>query len=98
MTKLAEAARASSWGRALDRKELLRVESEMVERAVSAGGYVCRKREPVNHWVGVIDGLVKLGTVSAEGKAATLAGVPSGGWFGEGSLLKAEPRRYDAIA
>jgi CRP-like cAMP-binding protein len=27
-----------------------------------------------------------------------LTGVPSSGWFGEGSLLKEEPRRYDAVA
>jgi hypothetical protein len=32
-------------------------------------GYVCRKGETVNHWLGVIDGLVKLGAVSAEGQA-----------------------------
>jgi CRP/FNR family cyclic AMP-dependent transcriptional regulator len=98
MTTLAEAVRASIWGRALRPEERLRVELEVIERTVPAGGYVCRKGEPVNHWIGVIDGLVKLGTVSAEGKAATLAGVPSGGWFGEGSLLKSEPRRYDAVA
>lgn len=56
MTRVAEAVRASIWGRALEPKELLR------------------------------------------GKAATLTGVPTGGWFGEGSLLKSEPRRYDAVA
>jgi CRP-like cAMP-binding protein len=98
MTTLAEAVRASMWSRALDPKELLRVESEIAERAVPAGGYVCRKGEPVNHWIGVLEGLLKLGTVSAEGKAATLTGVPAGGWFGEGSLLRSEPRRYDAVA
>ncbi|MCX8004530.1 MAG: Crp/Fnr family transcriptional regulator, partial [Burkholderiaceae bacterium] len=25
-------------------------------------------------------------------------GIPAGGWFGEGSLLKTEPRRYDIVA
>lgn len=72
--------------------------AETLVRAVPAGGYACRKGEPVGHWIGVIEGLVKLGTVSPQGKAATLTGVPAGGWFGEGSLLKSEPRRYDAIA
>jgi len=28
----------------------------------------------------------------------SFTGVPPGGWFGEGSLLKYEPRRYDASA
>ena len=29
---------------------------------------------------------------------ASLTGVPSGGWIGEGSLLKREQRRYDVVA
>jgi CRP-like cAMP-binding protein len=98
MTALGEALRAAIWAKALGAGELARVEAELSERAVPAGGYVCRKGEPVNHWVGVIDGLLKLGTISASGKPATLTGVPAGGWFGEGSLLKDEPRRYDAVA
>ena len=36
--------------------------------------------------------------VSPEGKATTFIGVPSGGWFGEGTLLKNEPWPYDAVA
>jgi CRP-like cAMP-binding protein len=65
---------------------------------VAAGGFVCRKGEPVEHWIGVVEGLVKLSIDSPEGKTATLTGVSAGGWFGEGSLLKTEPRRYDAVA
>jgi CRP/FNR family cyclic AMP-dependent transcriptional regulator len=87
--------RSTIWGQALQPQELARVEAQISERAVPAGGYVCRKGEPVNHWIGIIDGLVELGTVSLSGKEATLTGVPSsGGCFGEGSLLKEEPRRY----
>jgi CRP-like cAMP-binding protein len=95
---LDEALHSSLWSQALDATELARVQRELVERTVPQGGYVCRKGEPVTHWVGVIDGLVKLSIESPQGKAATLAGVPSGGWFGEGSMLKTEPRRYDAVA
>jgi CRP/FNR family cyclic AMP-dependent transcriptional regulator len=95
---LDEALRAAIWSQALDPAELARVRQEVVERTVPQGGYVCRRGEPVAYWIGVIDGLVKLSIVSPEGKAATLTGVPSGGWFGEGSLLKTEPRRYDAVA
>ena len=59
---------------------------------------LCRRGEQAEHWIGVIDGLVKIGTVSVEGKAVTFIGVPPGGWFGEGALLKQEVRRYDAVA
>jgi CRP-like cAMP-binding protein len=95
---LDEALRISPWCQALGADELARVRQELVERTVPQGGFVCRKGEPVMHWVGVVEGLVKLSIVSPEGKAATLVGVPSGGWFGEGSMLKTEPRRYDAVA
>jgi CRP-like cAMP-binding protein len=65
---------------------------------LSAGGFACRKGEPVEYWIGVIEGLLKLSIDSPEGRTATLTGIPAGGWFGEGSLLKTEPRRYDAVA
>jgi CRP-like cAMP-binding protein len=70
----------------------------VTEYEVPAGGYVCRKGQPVNAWLGVVSGLVKLGSVSPEGKMVTYTGVTAGGWFGEGSLLKNELRRYDAVA
>ena len=59
---------------------------------------VLRKGEPAAHWIGVLDGLLKLSNVSPEGKMVTIAGIPAGGWFGEGSLLKDEPRQYDVVA
>ena len=59
---------------------------------------MCRKGEAVEAWVGVVDGLVKMANVSADGKPTSFVGVGSGGWFGEGSLLKDEPRRYDIVA
>ncbi len=34
----------------------------------------------------------------ASGKTASYTGIAAGGWFGEGSMLKQEPRRYDVIA
>jgi len=49
-------------------------------------------------WTGVASGLIKLSTVSRTGKAVTLAGVRAGGWFGEGTILKDEPRQYDLVA
>jgi CRP/FNR family transcriptional regulator, cyclic AMP receptor protein len=32
------------------------------------------------------------------GKSVSFEGVTTGGWFGEGSLLKTEARKYDAVA
>ena len=86
------------WAQQLTEELRRRVLAETAIRDVPAGGFVCRKGDPVEHWPGVLDGLVKLASVSPEGKSVSFTGVPTGGWFGEGSLLKSEPRRYDAIA
>jgi CRP/FNR family transcriptional regulator, cyclic AMP receptor protein len=75
-----------------------RVIAETSIRTVPASGSVCHKGEPPEHWIGVLRGLVKIVTVSPEGRSISFIGVPSGGWFGEGSLLKRERRRYDGIA
>ena len=86
------------WLKALSVEELQRVASEVTEEKVPSGGYVCRRGEDVTSWIGVVDGLVKMSNPSPEGKRTTLTGVPTGEWFGEGSLLKDAPRRDDILA
>lgn len=86
------------WARSLTAEQMARVEAEVVERKVLAGCYVCRKGDPVEHWIGVVEGLLKMSSVSPEGKTVTFTGMLNGGWFGEGSALKTEPRKYDVIA
>ena len=56
------------------------------------------KGDAVEHWLGVVDGLVKMASNWSSGKTTSFVGLSSGGWFGEGSLMKDEPRRYDVIA
>jgi CRP/FNR family transcriptional regulator, cyclic AMP receptor protein len=69
-------------------------------RVVTAfpGERVCRLGAPANYWFGVIDGLLKMSNDSATGTPLTFAGLPSGAWFGEGTLLKHESYRYNAEA
>ncbi|MFO1284717.1 MAG: Crp/Fnr family transcriptional regulator [Burkholderiales bacterium] len=97
-TPLRRMLESSAWARALSPPDLDRVESETLVRSCPAGGLVVRKGDPVEHWIGVIDGLAKMANVSADGKPMSFTGLPAGAWFGEGSLLKDEPRRYDAVA
>src|SRR5215467_8527329 len=89
---------AMQWVEGLTAELRRRVLTETKMRRVKSGAFVCKKGEPVLNWVGVIDGLVKISSVSRQGKTVSFTGIPSGGWFGEGSLLKNEPRRYDAVA
>lgn len=98
MQTLQDMLAASLWAKRLTPEQMRRVAAETVEKSVPAQGFVCRRGEHVQHWIGVIDGLVKMTNLSADGKPTTFTGVPSGGWFSEGSLLKDEPRRYDIVA
>ena len=66
------------------------VESLQVSDA-QAGDFVCRVGKPVTYWFGVIEGLLKMSADNAQGLTMTFAGVPPGGWFGEGTALKREP-------
>ncbi|MBI2745562.1 MAG: Crp/Fnr family transcriptional regulator [Burkholderiales bacterium] len=59
------------------------------------GDLVCRIGRPVTYWFGVVDGLLKMSSENAEGQAMTFAGLPPGGWFGEGTVLKRESYRYN---
>ena len=95
---LLEHLRATIWSRTLTPAEMARVEAECSEHSVPKGGYVCRKGEALTSWIGIIDGLVKMNNFSPSGKSVTFTGVPAGGWFGEGSLLKDDKRKYDVIA
>jgi CRP-like cAMP-binding protein len=98
MRTLPELVESSLWAGTLTPEQRSRVLAESNSRACPAGSLVCHKGEPVDHWIGVIDGLVKMANVSADGKPTSFTGIPAGGWFGEGSLLKTEPRRYDIVA
>ena len=88
----------AAWARQLTPEQLHRVERETREERFAADSVVCREGEPAEHWVGVIDGMVKVDTVTSDGRSTTFIGVSTGGWLGEGSLLKRESRPYEVVA
>jgi CRP/FNR family transcriptional regulator, cyclic AMP receptor protein len=98
MTARGDTAEAPSWADELNEQELDRALRGITEKHFAKGSYVCHRDDRLDHWTGVVDGLVKISAISAGGKAMTFAGVGAGGWFGEGSVLKNEPRRYDVVA
>lgn len=53
----------------------------------------------VEGWHAVISGLVMLRSSGATAqRASAFIGIPDGEWFGEGSAMKPEPRKYDVVA
>jgi len=89
---------AAAWFRVLNAEQQSRVERDLSVQQVVAGSIIERKGELAQAWIGVLAGLVKVSVGNAEGKVASLTGVPAGGWIGEGSLLKREDRKYDIVA
>jgi CRP-like cAMP-binding protein len=87
------------WLGRLDAPERDRVVADLRVLNVEAGQLVCRVGRPVTYWFGVLDGLLKMSNDSSGlGMPITFTGVPPGGWFGEGTVLKREPYRYNIQA
>ncbi len=89
---------AAAWFHMLTPEQQARVERDTQVLNYPASSTIERRGEPAQVWLGVISGLVKVSVGNADGKIASLTGVPAGGWIGEGSLLKREHRRYDVVA
>jgi CRP-like cAMP-binding protein len=86
------------WADSITDAEAQRVLRGMSTRTYAAGAYICHRGDRFDHWTGVVTGVVKISAISASGKAMTFAGVAPGGWFGEGTVLKGEARKYDLVA
>ena len=65
---------------------------------VAPGELLCRVGRPATYWFGVIDGLLKMSNDTALGIPITFTGLPPGGWFGEGTVIKREAYRYNIQA
>ena len=86
------------WWPVLQPQERETVSRVLVVGDADPGDYVCRMGRAPTYWFGVVDGLLKMNTDSADGASMTLAGLPPGGWFGEGTAIKREPYRYNVQA
>jgi CRP/FNR family transcriptional regulator, cyclic AMP receptor protein len=90
--------RIAAWSRELNEQEIEVARAGIVEKSYGANEYIFMRGDAFDYWTGVVTGLARMSTVSSGGKAATFAGLTAGAWFGEGSVLKNEPRRYDVVA
>jgi CRP/FNR family transcriptional regulator, cyclic AMP receptor protein len=86
------------WWLLLDEAQRERVAADMEVAEAEPGEFLCRIGRPATLWFGVVEGLLKMSNDSAIGPPITFTGVPSGAWFGEGTLLKRESYRYNIEA
>jgi CRP/FNR family transcriptional regulator, cyclic AMP receptor protein len=89
---------SSAWYPRLDGAAQRQVLSTTLERAVGVGEALIRHGETAIWWYGVLEGVVKWSTGSADGRSVSLGGMTIGSWFGEGSLLRGKPIQADIVA
>ncbi len=75
----------------------LAIEAVVVSQA-QPGDHICRFGHSPTYWFGLVDGLLKMSTDGPSGSSITFTGLSPGGWFGEGTMLKREPYRYNVQA
>ncbi|MBB5391513.1 MULTISPECIES: Crp/Fnr family transcriptional regulator [unclassified Herbaspirillum] len=88
----------SRWPSTLTAGQMDRLRQDIYERAYPSGAIIFPRGSLADHWFGLIEGMIKVDTVSPDGRSTTFAGVPGGAWFGEGAVLKNEPRPYSIVA
>ncbi len=86
------------WLDTLSADERQRAVDDLRVVEVQRGELLCRVGRPASFWLGVVDGLLKMSNDTALGVPITFTGIPPGGWFGEGTVLKHEPYRYNIQA
>ena len=90
--------RGIPWLAALQTAERERVIDYIKVGDAEPGDLLCRVGRPATYWFGVIEGLLKMSSDTAQGQTMTFSGLPPGGWFGEGTVLKRETYRYNIQA
>jgi len=89
---------AIPWLRCLSREQRERTLADLRVVDTQPGDFICKIGRPANLWFGVLDGLMKMSNDASVGVSITFTGIPSGAWFGEGTLLKRESYRYNVEA
>ena len=75
-----------------------RVIADVYDSRHGKGEIVVQVGDPTRSWIYVADGLLKVSAIDRSGRMIMFTGVSRGGWFGEGSVIKRELRRYDIYA
>jgi CRP/FNR family transcriptional regulator, cyclic AMP receptor protein len=90
--------RFAAWSRELTEPELEIARAGIVEKSYRADEFIFMRGDQFDYWTGIVSGLARMGIVSRGGKAISFTGLTAGSWFGEGTVLKNEARRYDVVA
>ncbi|QTN28611.1 Crp/Fnr family transcriptional regulator [Rhodoferax sp. AJA081-3] len=89
---------AQTWFKALPLEQQDTIETEVFTLTAERGQTLLQANERTQGWYGVLRGLVIISAPAHVGRRSDFLGVAAGEWFGEGSALKDEVRRYQVVA
>ena len=89
---------AQPWFASVPAAMQARLRSEVFAAQGNKGDVMLPAGSAVEGWHAVLSGLVMLQSPTSHRRSSAFIGVPDGDWFGEGSALKPEPRRYNVVA
>jgi CRP-like cAMP-binding protein len=67
-------------------------------RALADGEMLYEKDRAADAWYGIVEGAVRLGASTCDGRQGLLTFLEPGNWFGDTSLFDGMPRPHDAVA
>lgn len=88
----------SSWRGCLTDDEAARVKRDSCVRVFETGAIVRPAGEPHRHWLGVMDGMLKVEVSNDDGDGTTLMCAPQGVWLDGCAMLTDAPRRHQVVA
>lgn len=65
---------------------------------LARAGVLYRKGHPESAFYAIVRGLIKISSVTPDGREGILALIEAGNWFSESTLLDGQPNPYDATA
>lgn len=89
---------AQPWFASLTLDEQAQLQAEISTFTARKGEVLLAQGQRADGWYAVLSGLVLLESEAEGNRRSAFIGMPDGEWFGEGSALKNEPRRYNVVA
>ncbi len=88
----------AAWYMQLDAPVRASILAQAREISLDAGGYLFGVGERPRGWYGVIEGLLTWKALDENGRSLSMAGFSAGSWFGEATMIRAQPYEYHVTA
>ncbi|AQV96602.1 cyclic nucleotide-binding domain-containing protein [Cupriavidus necator] len=88
----------AAWSAGLSDEQLDRVKQDASVQRYLAGEVVCQRGSTPQHWLGVIEGALRIDAVGDDGRRVAFSSVFCGGWLGVGAILNRQPGPYAVSA